>query len=224
LYLSVLNRSSWHHFGRRLATLNVMLHKPHSRGRVRLDHGSPQAVPQADFAFFSDPRDLDRMTTAVRRAAEMLSDARVRALGRQCGLVIPSQAANLLASRTPLTRLSNAVASAMMRLLPPLEKRLIAPLLSEWPLDKVRTAGHDQLRALLARVVTGVFHPVGTCRMGAAGDAAAVVDTTGRVHGIQGLRVADASVMPEIPRAGTFLPTVMVAEKIADAIRRRAGA
>jgi 5-(hydroxymethyl)furfural/furfural oxidase len=147
----------------------------------------------------------------------------VQALGRQCGLVIPSQAANLLASRTPLTRLSNAVASAMMRLLPPLEKRLIAPLLSEWPLDKVRTAGHDQLRALLQRVVTGVFHPVGTCRMGAASDAAAVVDTTGRVHGIQGLRVADASVMPEIPRAGTFLPTVMVAEKIADAIRRRAG-
>ena len=58
------------------------------------------------------------------------------------------------------------------------------------------------------------YHPVGTCKMGPASDAAAVVDSTGRVHGAEGLYVADASIMPAIPRANTNLPTLMVAEKI----------
>ncbi len=55
--------------------------------------------------------------------------------------------------------------------------------------------------------------------MGRADDPAAVVDEAGRVHGIGGLRVADASVMPVVPRGNTNIPTIMVAEKLADAIR-----
>jgi len=56
-------------------------------------------------------------------------------------------------------------------------------------------------------------HPVGTCRMGPAGDPGAVV--AGRVHGMARLRVVDASIMPSIPAANTNLPTMMVAERIA---------
>ena len=59
------------------------------------------------------------------------------------------------------------------------------------------------------------FHPVGTCRMGRADDPAAVVDAHGRVHGVHGLWVVDASIMPTIPAAGTNLPTIMVAERCA---------
>lgn len=62
-------------------------------------------------------------------------------------------------------------------------------------------------------------HAVGTCRMGPADDPLAVVDADGRVHGLSGLRVADASVMPTIPRANTNLPTLMLAEKLADSLR-----
>lgn len=58
-------------------------------------------------------------------------------------------------------------------------------------------------------------HPVGTCRMGPAGDPGAVVDHAGRVHGMARLRVVDASIMPSIPAANTNLPTMMVAERIA---------
>jgi choline dehydrogenase len=58
-------------------------------------------------------------------------------------------------------------------------------------------------------------HPVGTCRMGPPHDPGAVVGPDGRVHGIDGLSVADASIMPTIPSANTNLPTMMVAEHLA---------
>ena len=62
------------------------------------------------------------------------------------------------------------------------------------------------------------FHPVGTCKMGPDSDPAAVVDPMGRVHGAEGLYVADASIMPVVPRANTNLPTLMAAERIVAAL------
>jgi choline dehydrogenase len=59
------------------------------------------------------------------------------------------------------------------------------------------------------------FHPVGTCRMGPATDAFAVVDSRGKVHGLENAYVADASIMPVIPRANTNLPALVVGERIA---------
>ena len=62
-----------------------------------------------------------------------------------------------------------------------------------------------------------MFHPVGTCAMGAASDA--VCDPELRVRGIDGLRVVDASVMPAAPRGNTNAPTIAIAERAADLIR-----
>jgi choline dehydrogenase len=67
---------------------------------------------------------------------------------------------------------------------------------------------------------TTIFHPVGTCKMGA--DEAAVVDDRLAVHGIAGLRVIDASIMPRITSGNTNAPTVMIAEKGAEFVRQDA--
>lgn len=77
----------------------------------------------------------------------------------------------------------------------------------------------DELDSYLRATATSDIHAVGTCRMGI--DQNAVVDPQLRVHGIEGLRVVDASVMPRVPGGNTNIPTMMVAEKAADMILSR---
>ena len=82
----------------------------------------------------------------------------------------------------------------------------------------------DDLARAAGDIATTIFHPVGTAKMG--DDAMSVVDDRLRVHGLQGLRVVDGSVMPTITSGNTNSPIIMIAEKAADMIRedRRASA
>jgi choline dehydrogenase len=75
------------------------------------------------------------------------------------------------------------------------------------------------LTQLAGDIATTIFHPVGTAKMGLAQDAMSVTDSRLRVHGIRGLRIADASVMPTIVSGNTNSPTLMIAEKAAAWIR-----
>jgi choline dehydrogenase len=77
----------------------------------------------------------------------------------------------------------------------------------------------DALLTAAGNIGTTIFHPVGTCRMGRAEDAAAVVDPRLRVRGIGGLRVIDASIMPTITSGNTNTPTVMIAERGAQILK-----
>jgi choline dehydrogenase len=81
----------------------------------------------------------------------------------------------------------------------------------------------EELVRAAGDIGTTIFHPVGTCRMGPAGDRLAVVDERLRVRGVEGLRVADASVMPSITSGNTNAPVIMIAEKAADLVRADAG-
>jgi choline dehydrogenase len=107
-----------------------------------------------------------------------------------------------------------AVAVAAIRL----TRRIVAsPALARYrPVEHKPGIGFDtdgSLAQVAGEIGTTIFHPVGTCKMGPASDASAVVDARLRVHGIQGLRVADASIMPTITSGNTNSPTLMIAEK-----------
>jgi choline dehydrogenase len=80
----------------------------------------------------------------------------------------------------------------------------------------VQFQSDDDLARLAGDIGTTIFHPVGTCRMGPAGEAGAVVDTRLCVQGVAGLRVVDASVMPTITSGNTNSPTLMIAERAAE--------
>ncbi|MDY7789810.1 GMC family oxidoreductase N-terminal domain-containing protein [Burkholderia ubonensis] len=102
-----------------------------------------------------------------------------------------------------------------------LTRRLMqAPALAGWITHDLFTANvttDDAIRDVLRQRTDTVYHPVGTCRMGH--DALAVVDPQLRVHGLQGLRIVDASVMPTLIGGNTNAPTIMLAEKAVDLIR-----
>ncbi|NCT84871.1 MAG: glucose-methanol-choline oxidoreductase [Comamonadaceae bacterium] len=82
------------------------------------------------------------------------------------------------------------------------------------------TQSDADIEALLRRRVDTIYHPVGTCKMGR--DAMAVVDAELRVHGLQGLRVVDASIMPTLVSGNTNAPAIMIGEKAAQLMRAAA--
>ena len=82
----------------------------------------------------------------------------------------------------------------------------------------IEFASDDDLAREAGNIGTTIFHPVGTCKMGPPSDNMAVVDERLKVHGIRGLRVVDASVMPTITSGNTNSPTLMIAEKASEMI------
>ena len=117
---------------------------------------------------------------------------------------------------TEQDRATAAAALALTRTL------VAAPALSRFAPEEFKPGAHyrsaEELAQAAGAIGTTIFHPVGTCKMGRAGDPLAVVDSALRVIGVAGLRVVDASVMPFITSGNTNSPTVMIAEKAAQMI------
>ena len=94
-----------------------------------------------------------------------------------------------------------------------------APYRREEILPGADVRGEAAIVEFIRRKAESIYHPVGTCRMGADDDADAVVDPQLRVRGVDGLRVVDASVMPRLIGGNTNAPTMMIAERAADLVR-----
>ena len=129
----------------------------------------------------------------------------------------PAILANYLSTDT-----DRQVAAQSLRL----ARRIVAqPALARFSPREVKPgvefSSDDELAQLAGDIGTTIFHPVGTCRMGRADDAMAVVDPELRLRGVAGLRIADASVMPTITSGNTNAPTLMIAERAAALMRRQ---
>lgn len=98
----------------------------------------------------------------------------------------------------------------------------LAPYLEAETLPGPSAQSDDELLAFARENGTTTYHLIGTAKMGPASDPGAVVDDQLRVHGMQGLRVIDASIMPAMPSANTYATTLMIAERGADLIRNAA--
>jgi 5-(hydroxymethyl)furfural/furfural oxidase len=214
MYINVQCKTSWSPLGFQVANLAPTLLKPMARGRVSLAKGDAATPPCVEFNFTGHDLDLKRFMQGFRRAVEVLAHEKVRAM---TGVTFPVKFTDRLRRLnriTPANKVQSAVIAALIDLVPPLAAPIFSTLADRRVDLATWVADDDALAAHIRENVAGTFHPVGTCRMGGANDRDAVVDSEGRVRGIAGLRVIDASIMPTAPRGNTNIPTIMVAEKI----------
>ena len=218
MYINVQCKTSWSPLGFQVANLAPTLLKPMARGRVSLVRGDAATPPCVEFNFTGHDLDLKRFMQGFRRAVEVLAHEKVRTM---TGVTFPVKFTDRLRRLnriTPANKVQSALIAALIDLVPPLAGPIFSTLADRRVDLATLVADDDALAAHIRENVAGTFHPVGTCRMGGPNDRDAVVDTEGRVRGIAGLRVIDASIMPTAPRGNTNIPTIMVAEKISAAM------
>jgi 5-(hydroxymethyl)furfural/furfural oxidase len=220
MYLNVQCKTSWSSLGHRVANLAPSLLKPMARGRVSLVAADPMAYPRVEFNFTGHELDLRRFMQGFRRCVKILAHDTVRAMTRLTFPVKFSDRLRRLNQINPANKLKSAALAVLIDALPPLAGPIFATLADRHVDLAALVADDEALADHIQDNVAGTFHPIGTCRMGAADDHNAVTDPVGRVRGVGGLRVIDASIMPTIPRGNTNIPTIMVAEKLADRILR----
>ena len=97
----------------------------------------------------------------------------------------------------------------------------LSDLIAEVLTPEAANPTDDELASMLRRTARSGYHPCGTAKMGPAEDPMAVVDQLGRVHAVEGLVVADAAIMPEVPSANTNLTSITIGEQIGEFIRTR---
>ena len=218
LYVNVQGKTSWHALGMQIANVAPVLLQPLSRGSVTLASAYAHDYPHIAFNFLAHELDLARMTSAFIRGAEVAVGC---ANSIACGTPFVVPFGNRIRKLNELNR-ANAIKTSLIAraldVMPGLADRILQSAAGENIKLRELLADADRINAYLLQNIAGLFHPVGTCRMGTHSDADAVVDAQGRVYGVDGLRVADASIMPTLISGNTNIPTLMIAEKIAASI------
>jgi 5-(hydroxymethyl)furfural/furfural oxidase len=211
LHLQFIAKIGAYAHGDRIGMVGAALYAPVSRGGVTLLSPDPAATPKVDFRLLDDPLDRVRMDRIVELGLDLLDDPDVAATHGKIFAVLPSSLARRLNRPGRANRVASSVIATLLDAPPAIRRHVLRRVGHPIPSSGARS---QQIDALLDFIMP-VFHPTGTCSMGAGGDDAAVVDPRCRVRGVDGLRVVDASIMPIIPRGNTCIPTMMVAEHAA---------
>ena len=219
LFLYFGGRVSGRDFGTQMGIVAAALYYPFSRGNVSLQSSDPDAPLRIDQRLLSDPRDAQRMAIVGRLAESLIRDAALKDSISEAYL-LPREPPLRLCNGVGLAGLVKAIgASAVLGSPAPLRRAILSQALKPGRMIAGAPGLAPASDAEFLQAAGGMFHPAGTCAIGAPDDPLAVVDPQCRVYGVQGLRVADASVMPQIPSANTNIPTIMIGERAADFIR-----
>lgn len=219
MFVAVATKSAWHAVGEQIASMITFVNKTYSEtGQVKLASRDWRTEPIVEFNLLSDKRDLDRLMQGFKKAAALQLSAPLKAVTDN---PFPASYSDRVRAIGVVNNKNRFLTSLVARFLDgpaALRKYMIETFVIEgFTFEQVMT-DDEALEAFIRKAAIGVWHASCTCRMGRADDPMSVVDNAGRVKGVQGLRVVDASVFPVVPCANTNFPTMMTSEKISDAI------
>lgn len=216
--MALLARSAWHGVGGQLGTFYLWINKAYSEGRITIRTADPLAPPEIDFHLLSDDRDLKRMRDGFRHMAGLLLDPGFDEVRHEVFPTMFSDRVRAVSRPTRWNAFQTSIFATILDWFGFARAKLIKTFIAPFGIHDLLN-DEKALDEFLHRSVVGVWHPVGTCRMGGAEDPSAVTGPTGKVHNVPGLRIGDASLMPTIPCGNTNIPTIMVAERLADLIK-----
>ncbi len=224
MMLVSVSKSAWHDIGKRLGSLLFFVNKSYSRGQVRLASPAWTDEPDVEFNLLSDQRDLRRLMDGVRLAARLFRHSTMLEAAADAFASSYTERVRSIAAVTPRNRMLTAALGRLLDGPDALRRFIIGKVITEGATLQAMLDDEDLLEEFVRKAAIGVWHASCSCRMGRVDDPMAVTDNQGRVRGVEGLRVVDASIFPVVPCANTNIPTIMTAEKISDAILEHAGA
>jgi 5-(hydroxymethyl)furfural/furfural oxidase len=218
MFTAVFCRGGWHGVGRRLGMAMTWVNKSFSAGRVTLQSRDWQDEPKVELNYFDDQRDLVRLKNGMRFLGSLFNAPPLREVTRSPFGARLSQRARQASAVNFKNLLTMGAAGALLDGPSRLRDAIIRDKIAEGP-DLSTMLGDDFiLEDFVRSTAMGIKHLSCSCRMGSEDDPEAVTRTDGTVIGVGGLRVVDASIMPNLPRCNTNLTTLMIAEKMSDRI------
>jgi 5-(hydroxymethyl)furfural/furfural oxidase len=215
----VTNKTSWHKVGEQIGSFIVTVYKTYSEnGEVKLRTANPADEPSVDFNLLSDQRDLERMMDGVRRFSAMHLTPIMQSVTTNPFPASYSDKVRQVGLLSKKNKLLTDVFAKMLDGPQAIRDYLIKNYVMEGVTIHDMMTDDEKLEAFVRKASVGVWHASCTCRMGSDDDPMAVTNNAGRVRGVEGLRVVDASIFPVVPSANTNFPVLMTAEKCADAI------
>ncbi len=218
MYIVPTNRAAWHPIGDRMAIMQLWVNHSYSTGYVRIETSDPHAEPDIDFNMCGDRRDMDRMIAGVRIMAKLSAHPAVKDSVHEMFPVSYGDRARKIGVYSSWNRFQTWLGAHVMDAVPPIRRWVIDNMIADGPSIAELLESDANIEQWIRDTVLGHWHASCSCRMGAADDPEAVTDPAGRVYGVTGLRVCDASIFPRVPCANTNLTTIMVGEKIAATI------
>lgn len=210
MHLMPFNKCDWHRLGRSVGAMTISVMDAYSLGTVRLNKEATAGL-DIDFNLLSDERDFERLVAGTKFMIDLLRSPEVAPLRHQAFAPNP-HIVGALNARTTWNALRADLLSRLLDIGP--SRKL---LLSNAAIDLDTLAkDEEQLRAFVRKSASAQYHVCGTCKMGGTEDRDAVVSGDGQVRGVKGLRVADASIFPTVPRGYLHFIVLMTGEKIAD--------